>query len=221
MIFALQPGQDGRANWRNVNDAATTAAAAAAALNSHRGDSSRGRLRNPDYAPPYHPFQLYTLPPLWRATPNPAADWLKYRVRSGALLVDKADGSVTATGTDGFANPYDVLPCADTAANEVTLATGVTTYFWLEINGAAGSLTATVKHGTNPVAVNWDGWPTVDSNHLIIGSVDTTDPTGTRTATVRQYLREDVFWLPGQPVYACYQGQNRQVYIMAPAVAAA
>jgi hypothetical protein len=197
----LQPRDDSRYNWQHINRANDTAADALRGLGAHRADVARGRLRPPDITFPFHPFRIYQLPPLWRTTPDDGTNWLKFRVRGGSILIDKASATV-ATGTDGCADP-DGPTYPDVA--DISATVNVAKYwFWLELSVVAGALAAVVKSAADPTTNGWTAWPAFDGLHLTIGYVDTT-ATDTKIPVIRQYLRSDVY-LPGLAMTLCING---------------
>jgi len=150
------------------------------------------------FGPNLHPFGIYQVPLQFRAPATMDTDaelaalWRKFRVRSGRLLINLATGTLP-TGTDGATNP-DLPEFPDVADITVPANTGKY-WFWIYIT-LADPLTAQIKHAAEAdisSGNNWDNWPELDLLHIPIGYVDTNTRASEYIATVRQFIRADIY----------------------------
>lgn len=154
----------------------------------------------------FSPFKIYTFPSVWRAAPNPATDWLKFRVHAGryqGVIVagtDTHDEDPTAAGYTGD------FPALDFALGEndvvdLILPAGTQQYwFWIDATNAAAPVlkSGAVAQAINgnqgdPKALGWTSFPTPDAQHIPIGWVDTLTGQADKNPFVRQYVSTDLF----------------------------
>lgn len=169
-----------------------------------------------------HPFKLYQLPSVLRVTPDPANDWLAFRVRAGRVLESDA------TGTDGSDSNPDDEGFLNTAADIYVPSNTLKFWFWLEI-ATGDTTTAVVRYGSDPTAssytdgghpslnwtttVPWTTFPKFDAPHLPIGWVDTQTNLSSNTAVVRQLLRTDVLWVYRETT-VCVDGVEKKAGVV-------
>lgn len=190
--MALKPLSSGRDDWRVINSLAGK-------ISSHRSESVAHfhnlmpQLRRPEDARgDWHPFKIYQV---YSQPPDPANDWLRFRVRAGRVLESDA------TGTDGANADPDAedLQAAD-ASEYITLTEGVAAFWiWLELGTASGgATTAVVRYSATPATAgtgNPNGWsscPKPDATHIPIGWVDTLTYKSDKRCVIRQMLKADV-----------------------------
>lgn len=188
----IKPGEPIRQARPVINAATAGVRFLDGEMSQTRADISELR-RNPRYDFNLHPFGIYQLPYRFRADADRTAnDWRKFRVRSGRLLLNLATGTLP-TGTDGATNP-DLPEFPDVA--DVTVPANTAQYwFWIYIT-LADPLTAEIKHaasGSISSGNNWDNWPELDLLHIPIGYVDTNTRASEFIATVRQFIRADIY----------------------------
>ena len=175
----LAAGEPVTKNWARINEEDADIGVLFAQVAQIRRDLDANPP--PRYSFGQFPFRIYQLPQHFRAAPDPSSDWLKFRVRGGAVFINWTQ--YAATGTDGETNPdADTFPDIPNAGGfEITATPGVTQFwFWLAIT----STTAAVNSGASP--------PTWSAAAVPIGYVDTTDTTH-QFAQVRQFVRTDFF----------------------------
>lgn len=164
-----------------------------------------------------HPFKIYQLPAALRiingVTLDPTKDWRTFRVRAGVVLSGDATG-ILPDKTDKVGFPYDDIFLHQVdgtvigAVQEIIVPDSTDFfYFWVETTGGGSTMTAVVRWHTDPTqtsytdAVNpscnwtstnaWASFPSPDSEHIIIGFVNTSSSPGQR-AYVRQDLTTDI-----------------------------
>lgn len=181
MIPPIEPGSDSRLVWRVVNQLLEAIKAILARLVKLETDPSRRALQ-PGQKDRMFPFRLYPCPVAYRQ--NDGADWRRFRVRAGEILLLETDG-ILPDNTDGVEIPdEEVIP--DSMA-DVVIADGVPFHwFWIEISeGEGSSIVASVENSETPPA-NWS------QTVIPIGYVDTLTFADEHRARVRQYLRTDI-----------------------------
>jgi hypothetical protein len=193
MIAPLKRGEPVAQNWRKVNELVVELerlkAQYVALLRFGRTDLA-----------PLHPFALYNLPPHHRASPDPATDWRRVRVRAGRYLgadasgTDGEDDSPDTGQFDGATLTDEVLIAASTAAH----------WFWIDVTTPSAP---EVKHADaaasdpdDPAGQGWTSFPVPDANHIPIGVVDSATYATDKYCAVRQYLRADVVTKGGSSV---------------------
>lgn len=188
-IKPIESGTPMDQNWRTINQTLQELADQARRLKALEAELAR--IQGGAVAPGLmHPFKIYRLPRIYQDAGDEDA-WHTVRVRAGRYL----DADVS--GTDGYDEdpdemhyPLDVVP--DLVDIVVPLATEKY-YFWIElaVDGVPND-PPLIRHGLDPAANGWDGWPTLDADHVLIGWVDTTTFADTHRLRVRQLLRADV-----------------------------
>lgn len=216
-MIPLRSFDPSKYNYRRINQLAAAAEFARnEAINlRHATTASEG----PDFDDAFmHPFRIYSYPSGWRASPNIAADWLKFRVHGGRYM-----GTIVA-GTDG----YDVDPSgtgypsktvdSDTIPDEadvtdISVPSGLSVPFWFWIDSSSGpaikygytSSPAGAGAGGDPILQGWSSFPNADASHTPIGYVDTVTQAADHFAIIRQIVRTDIIagggtgapvWLP-------------------------
>lgn len=201
-----QPGEPIRNNWRAIVNLASAASGTSAGLQTLKDlvaaqpHASRSLVN-------LFPFAIYQIPSFLRVTPDPATDWLKFRIRAGRVMETNADGTDSDFDATPDSDPdSEYIPLGD---GDINVPTGTAKFwFWLEIGDDDGTTTAIVRYGPDPTAESysdewetdnpWDIAPRPDGSHVPIGWVDTLTNQASRTPIVRQYLRSDLVFLGGE-----------------------
>lgn len=174
-----------------------------------------------------HPFKIYQLPSHFRQRQDPAGlnysdstDWLKFRVRSGAVTILSLDNTaptaqpmalINVAGTDGCVNPDVETYLDNPLAQDIMIPAGTAAfYFWvtLALDAGTGLAGATLHYGTSPDqaapdADDWTSFPQPDATHQMIGYADTLTFQASRQTLIRQIARADLMFFETQPITIC------------------
>ncbi len=190
----LEAGGSVTKNWTRINEQDEDVKLLFAQLAQLRRDTTAILPQRHSFG--HFPFRLYQLPYYLRAAPDPAADWLKFRVRGGYV------SSLQATGTDGALDPDDETypDILNVGAFEILLPANIPkVWIWLEISAT----TAVVKWGDPasglgddpggaPIDQGWTSYPVPDAAHVPIGYVNTQTQIAQQISIPRQLLRTDI-----------------------------
>jgi hypothetical protein len=181
-----------------------------------------------------HPFKVYQLPTHFRQTSNAAApnysdstDWLKWRVRSGAVTllsldnvapVAQTSAYINVGGCDGVVNPDIETYLDNPLATDILVPAGTAAfYFWvtLTIDPDSGVATAQLYYGTSPAAAapqadTWPSFPQPDATHQLIAVADSLTQQVNNQVLLRQLARADLLFLETNTVSVCDSSGNSQ-----------